>query len=224
MGRSTVSVGLFIALFSLGAARPVQAESSFEKGWNDFWGIHNSPSGDAITSTYRPAKNGKKLDPTKLYLVEVNCHASLSSSAQITQGLVVKESTFVAHTLWLSNTAGSADGSVPSNPAKLINVFSFDKSASGQVINYSNGACSERFLISGSTSILTTSFSVVDTKSLSPMGQTLYSTAKAVTGIVPLFFGGALLSSITAGSSAFGSTQQSVQDIVSAFNSAPKSP
>jgi hypothetical protein len=43
-----------------------------------------------------------------------------------------------------------------------------------------------------------------------------------VTGIVPLFFGGALLSSVTAGENAFGSTQQSVQDIVSAFNNAPE--
>jgi hypothetical protein len=99
-----------------------------------------------VVANYNPAKGGVKLDPGKFYKVVVRCFTHVSSGTQISDTLFIKRSKFVSHTLWLSSNLASQNN-IPTNPAKMINVFSFQKDSSGAIVDATNPRCQETFYL-----------------------------------------------------------------------------
>lgn len=227
--RCTKSVSIFVFLLMFlyfinsasvfAASNPI---SALIDGITKVLHLGGDDSVAAINPVYLPAKGGKRLDPSKFYVVQVICKAKVNSAEQISSGLLVKESKFVAHVLWVSDASASADGAVPTNPAKLINVFSFDKNSSGQIVNTSYGTCSDTFLIKGNSSTLTISFSQTDTKELAPLGSFMYGAAKIVSGVASLFLTGPLYKTVVNDASVVGGTQDPIKTIIGAINNSPE--
>ena len=186
--------------------------------------IINDPWGDntrVVVATYHPAKAGVKLTPTKFYRVEVTCVSHVTSVTQISDKLFIKKSRFVSHTLWLSNTPVSQN-SVPTNPAKLINVFSFEKDSTGQIVDATNPTCKDTFLLSGTTSTLTVSYAVNESNTLSTFGQVIDSAATLLSGIIPIFITGPLQKPIVSGATGVAGTAGPIQTLITALSATPQ--
>ncbi|WP_375157867.1 hypothetical protein [Bradyrhizobium sp. RDT46] len=221
-GRSAI-----IFLFLLCNLQSVSAASKrdpvlgfFEDGWNAFWGIHQTPEVSALKPRIEPPKGSSGLDPTKFYVVSLKCKSNPDTAKLVSEGLLIKESTFVAQTLWISKTAGS--GAIPSDPTKLITVFSFAKDAAGTIQDFQNDTCSETFLISGKSPVLTVSFSLTDTKNLSLGGTIIFQAAKMLVGIAPAVFAGPLAGVISEKAKAAGTAEDPLKTVVTALNSDPR--
>ncbi len=198
-----------------------------EQGVRGFWhgieqvlGFHDTPAINDIKPKITSPGNAKKIDSTKFYLVEMNCSVSPDAAKLISQGLAIKEETFVSHAVWFSDSAG--DGKVPTNPAKLVSAFSFEKDANGSITDFQNDACTETFLLSGTNGVLTVSFSLTDTKSLSGISKVFYSGVKLASGLVPLFVGGPLAAMVTGAAKSVGDTADPIKEIVAALNDSPQ--
>jgi hypothetical protein len=150
----------------------------------------------------------------------MNCSVSPDTAKWISQGLAIKDETFVSHALWFSESAG--DGKVPTNPTKLVSAFSFEKDANGLITDFQNDTCTETFLLTGTNGILTVSFSLTDTKSLSGISKAFYSGVKLASGLVPLFVGGPLAAMVTGAAKSVGDTADPIKDIVTALNNSPR--
>jgi hypothetical protein len=184
------------------------------------FGGHDTPAVDAIKPLLQAPKDGRRLDPTKFYLVKVRCSVRADTATLISEGLAIKEETFAAQTLWLSSSV--SDGNVPTNPAKLISVFSFQKAANGEITDFQNDTCSDTFFLAGKDSKLTVSFSLTDTKSLAGFAQTVYTGAKVAVGVVPLILAGPLGAIVANAAKAAAATQDPIKDVIAAFNASPR--
>jgi hypothetical protein len=221
----------FIAAAFLSLVGPIIpaafAAKKSEQGLRNFWrgveqvfGFHDTPAIDDIKPKITSSSNAKKVDSTKFYLVEMNCSVSPDTAKLISQGLAIKDETFVSHALWFSDSAG--DGKVPTNPAKLVSAFSFEKDANGSITDFQNDTCTETFLLSGTNGVLTVSFSLTDTKSLSGISKVFYSGVKLASGLVPLFVGGPLAAMVTGAAKSVGDTADPIKEIVTALNNSPR--
>ena len=186
---------------------------------SDFFG--DSDNTRVVVANYYPAKGGVKLDPGKFYRVVVTCTAHVNSATQISDTLFIKSSKFVSHTLWLSNVPVSQN-SIPTTPAKLINVFSFQKDLSGNIVDATNPKCRETFLISGTTATLTVSYAVNDSNTLSTFGQVIDNVATILSGIVPILITGPLQKSIVSGGTAVAGTGGPIQNLITAISATPQ--
>jgi hypothetical protein len=188
----------------------------FGDGIKSLFGGHTTPSTEKLKPRLSLPADGKPVDPVKFYRVDMKCSITADTANLITEGIGIKQSTFVAHTLWFSSSAGN--GAIPTSPSKLVTVFAFEKDKSGVIQDFTNDACSESFLLSGKDGVLTVAFSMTDTKSLSGFSQLIYSGAKMVLGLAPVLFSGPLGASISAAATAAGSTQDPLKEAINAMN------
>jgi hypothetical protein len=216
-----LSACLLIPTTTKAASDPIgDAARAIGRGIERLFGVHDTPEINAIKPKITfPAGTGA-VGHTRFYLVKMNCSAAPNTANLISEGLGIKQETFVAHSLWFSSSAG--DASVPANPVKLVNAFSFAKDSSGTINDFDNQTCSDTFLLSGENDVLTVSFLLADTKTTSGVVKAFSSATKIMTGIVPLFLGGPLATTITGAAKAAGDTADPIKDIVEAFNKSPR--
>src|SRR4051812_5376192 len=119
IARTTVCVLLISFLLVIPRSAGADPFDDLKNWWNGLF--NDEQAANAIKPRILPPADGKSLGHTRFYIVKMNCSKSPNTGALISKGLVVKNETFVAHTLWLSSAAG--DGSVPTNPVKLVNAF-----------------------------------------------------------------------------------------------------
>ncbi|MDB5616463.1 hypothetical protein [Tardiphaga sp.] len=227
--NKNVLLPLFLIIFHLSqvdhaaAAAPDDFGTVIKQGWTDLMsllGVNDVPVANAIRPSVNPPKGGRKMDSTKFYRVDVKCTVDVDTSKLINNGISINSDTFVAHSLWFSSAG--VDGVVPPSSSKLINVFSFTKDSSGTIIDVPNNACSETFLLRGTDSVLTVSFSLSDTKTLGAVPQVFYSAAKMAVGIVPMLFAGPLGKTIGDAAKAAGETDDPMKAIIAAMNKSPR--
>lgn len=218
-----LSTGIVILSAAIVPGVAAAEKNIFEKfgdavvsGFNTLFGAHQTPATDKLKPRLTPPQTGVALDPVKFYRVDMNCSINANTAKLITEGLVVKQSTFVAHTLWFSPSAAS--GAIPTNPSKLVTVFSFQKDATGTIQDFTNETCSETFWLSGKDSVLTVAFSMTDTSTLSGFSQLIYDGAKILVGFAPLLFSGPLGASITAAATAAQGAKDPLKDAIEAMN------
>lgn len=205
------------------AARRDPVAGFFDDTWNGiraFFGGHATPTIAELKPKIAPPSGGQLLDPTKFYLVNLKCQSNPDTARLVSEGLLIKESTFVAHTLWISKTAGN--GAIPNDPTKMVSVYSFAKDDAGTIQDFQNDTCSETFLLSGQSPVLSVSFSLTDTKNLSLGGTLLFQAAKMLVGIAPAVFAGPLGGAIADKAKAAGTAEDPLKAIVTALNKDPR--
>jgi hypothetical protein len=182
--------------------------------------LNGRPQGaDRLGFQVQENRSGARLNSRKYYIVDMKCRAKVDSSRQISDELFITRSSFVSHGVWFATTGN--DTAVPQNPTKLVNLLLFDKDQNNQITNYANGDCSEKFLIKGSTQFLSVSFLIKDQAGLSPFGTAMYSAAKALVGLIPVFLAGPLARSVVGDATAAGATQDPLRATIDAYNSSP---
>ena len=180
-------------------------------------GLHDTPAVNAIKPKITFPDGTSSLVPGSFYLVHLDCSILVSKSELETNGLVVNQSTFIAHSLWFSDSA--SDGSIPTNPVKLVNAFSITRdSASGTVTSFQNDTCSDTFILQGNNGVFTVSFLFADTKTSSKAIKAFSSAGKFLAGIVPLFLGGPLGATVTGAAKEAGDAADPIKGIIEAFN------
>jgi hypothetical protein len=218
-------VGAGVCFFAIAAlSGPASAQQNriaaffgdFGSGLKTMLGGHSTPAAEKLKPRLSLPADGKPLDPAKFYRVDMKCSITADTANLITSGIGIKQSTFVAHTLWFSSSAGN--GAIPANPSKFVTVFAFENNKSGNVEEFSNSTCSESFLLTGKDGVLTVALSMTDTVSLSGFGQLLYSGAKMVAGLAPVLFAGPLGASISAAATTAGSTEDPLKKAINAMN------
>lgn len=154
----------------------------------------------------------------KFYLVKMSCSSNVSTAKQIDDGIFIKKSEYVAHSVWFSDRNSVLSGEIPTTPAKLINVYSLAKDEKGAAVGFQNCACDDTFVVSGRTSKITASFTRSATSELGPGAVILEKAAKFFTGVISIFAGGPLYGKI---GSAVDTGDQPVKDIIAATNKTP---
>lgn len=180
-------------------------------------GLHDTPAVNAIKPRITFPTGTASLVPGSFYLVHLDCSILVSKSELETNGLVVNQSTFIAHSLWFSDSA--SDGSIPTSPVKLVNAFSIARDpASGTVTSFQNDTCSDTFILQGNNGVFTVSFLFADTKTSSNAIKAFSSAGKFLAGIVPLFLGGPLAATVTGAAKGAGDAADPIKGIIEAFN------
>jgi hypothetical protein len=202
-----------------GARQNQDPIGKFFNGLGTFFGINGGPTVEGMRPRLSPP-SGKVLDPTKFYKVKLTCRTRQNTSQLLSDGLILKEKTFVAHSLWLSPTSSS--GAIPTDATKVVNVFAFQKGSDGTVEDFKNETCSDTFVISGKSGVLTVSVSVTTTNEPSTFASVVSGAAKMVVGIAPALLTGGLSTAITTAATAAGSAQDPLKTMIAALNGDPR--
>ena len=222
------SLCTFVVAFlaSLGAAQfqPARAQACIPLFGACPPSVPTPTSGDA-KSTINVTPSGDKLralDPTKFYIVQIKCKIGPGGGITIHDGLIVKRTSAISESLWISDVNTPLDGKVPTSPTKLINFAIGTLTTSGNT-SFTNNACSDKFIVSGASSRLTVVYGTQESSVPSHFGNFFFGALNLFTGVASVFANGPIAKAAVSDATTLAKTQGTLQTLITGINADPLS-